>query len=187
MQSIPFLGTCAAVVIYTTVDGLYHFATLIGRLLLRQPEWAWPPLSDRPWTSTSIIEFWSFRWHQFFRHMFVVYGARPGGALRVCRVRGLHDLGLWGLGRGIEVRTTGTFFLLMGVGIVFEFAFKRLTGRRVGGFWGWVWTMLWTMCWGTLMIDGWARRGVVASDFFPERRRPGKWLVDTVVGLSSTW
>ncbi|KAH9965542.1 hypothetical protein BGW80DRAFT_1344777 [Lactifluus volemus] len=188
-----FLGTCAAVVIYTTVDGLYHFATIIGRFL-RQPEWAWPPLSDRPWTSTSIIEFWSFRWHQFFRHMFVVYGARPGGALfgkpgacigAFAVSAALHDLGLWGLGRGIEVRTTGTFFLLMGVGIVFEFAFKRLTGRRVGGFWGWVWTMLWTMCWGTLMIDGWARRGVVASDFFPERRRPGKWLVDTVVGLSS--
>jgi hypothetical protein len=54
------LGTCVAVVIYTTVDGLYHFAKIIGRLLL-QPEWAWPPLSDRPWTSTSIIEFWSSR------------------------------------------------------------------------------------------------------------------------------
>jgi hypothetical protein len=139
------LGTCAAVVIYTTVDGLYHFATHIGRLLLRQPEWAWPPLSDRPWMSTSIIEFWSSRWHQFFRHMFVVYGARPGGALlgkpgacigAFAVSAALHDLGLWGLGRGIEVRTSGTFFLLMGVGIVFEFAFKRLIGRRVGGFWG---------------------------------------------------
>jgi hypothetical protein len=49
------LGTCGAVVVYTTVDVLYHFATLIGYLVLRQPAWAWPPLSDCPWTSTSII------------------------------------------------------------------------------------------------------------------------------------
>ncbi|KAH9955328.1 hypothetical protein BGW80DRAFT_367455 [Lactifluus volemus] len=73
--------------------------------------------------------------------MIVVYGARPGGALLgkpgacigVFAVSAaLHDLGLWGLGRGIEFRTTSTFFLLMGVGIVFEFAFKRLTGWRMG-------------------------------------------------------
>jgi hypothetical protein len=51
---------------------------------------------------------------------------------RVRRVRGLARLGLVGLGRGIEFRTTSTFFLLMGVGIVFEFVFKRLTGWRMG-------------------------------------------------------
>jgi hypothetical protein len=44
---------------------------------------------------------------------------------------------------------------------------------------------VWTVCWGTLMIDGWARRGIVASDFFPDRHRPGKWLVDTVIAVSS--
>ena len=49
-----FLGTCGAVVV------LYHFARLIGHFLLRQPDRAWPPLSDRPRTSTSIIEYWSF-------------------------------------------------------------------------------------------------------------------------------
>jgi hypothetical protein len=73
--------------------------------------------------------------------MIVVYGARPGGTLLgkpgacigVFAVSAaLHDLGLWGLGRGIELRTTSTFFLLMGVGIVFVFAFKRLTGQRMG-------------------------------------------------------
>jgi Membrane bound O-acyl transferase family len=131
-----FLGTCSAVVVYTTVDVLYHFATLIGRLLIRQPDWAWPPLSDRPWTSMSIIEYWSFRWHQFFRRMFVVYGARSGGAL---------------LGK---------------------------PGGR---------TIVWNVGWGTLMIDGWVRRGIVASDFFPDRHRPGKWPVDTIIAFSSEW
>jgi Membrane bound O-acyl transferase family len=188
-----FFGACGAVVVYTVFDAYYHFATLIGRVLLRQPDWAWPPLSDRPWMSTSIVEFWSFRWHQFLRQVFVVYGARPGGALLgkpgACIgafvVSGvLHDFGIWGLGRGIESCTTGGFFFLMGVGVALEYGFKRLTGRRVGGFWGWVWTMLWTLCWGTLMIDGWARRGIVANDFFPDRYRPGKRLVDAVITLS---
>jgi hypothetical protein len=193
-----FFSLCGGLVVYTTVDAMYHFATLIGRVILRQPDWAWPPLSDRPWTSTSITEFWSFRWHQFFRHMFVVYGARPGGALLgkpgACIgafvVSGiLHDLGIWGLGHGIECRTTGGFFVLMGVGAALEFGFKRVTGRRVGGFWGWGWTVTWTLCWGTLMIDAWARRGIVASDFFPDRHRPGKWLVEAIIALSNsqTW
>jgi hypothetical protein len=38
---------------------------------------------------------------------------------------------------------------------------------------------------GSLMIDGWARRGIVASEFFPDRYRPGKRLVDDVVALLS--
>jgi Membrane bound O-acyl transferase family len=191
-----FFSLCGGLVVYTTVDAMYHFATLIGRVILRQPDWAWPPLSDRPWTSTSITEFWSFRWHQFFRHMFVVYGARPGGALMgkpgACIgafvVSGIL-FGIWWLGHGIECRTTDGFFVLMGVGATLEFGFKRVTGRRVRGFWGWAWTVTWTLCWGTVMIDAWARRGIVASDFFPDRHQPGKWLVEAIIALSSsqTW
>jgi hypothetical protein len=77
----PFLATCGAVVVYTSVGALYHFARLIAHFLLRQPDWARPPLSDRPWTSTSIMEYWSFHWHQFFRCTSAIYGMRPGGAL----------------------------------------------------------------------------------------------------------
>jgi Membrane bound O-acyl transferase family len=125
-------------------------ATLTSGLFLHQPDLAWPPLSDRPWTSMSIIEYWSFRWHQFFRCMFVVYGARPGGALLVkpgaCigafSLPGvLDDVVLWGLGRGKGLRTTTGFFMLTAVGGTLELAFERLTGRRVGEFCGWVWTM----------------------------------------------
>ncbi|KAI9450761.1 hypothetical protein F5148DRAFT_1152671 [Russula earlei] len=187
-----FLSLCGGVVVYTTVDAMYHAATLVGRIVLRQQAWQWPPLSNRPWTSTSVTEFWSFRWHQFFRHVFVVYGSRPGGALlgRPGALAGgfavsavMHDLGMWGLGRGTEFRTAGGFFLLMGVGSVLELGFKKLTGRRVCGIWGWAWTMAWTVGWGSLMIDAWARRGMIACDFFPNGLRPGKRLVDAVISL----
>jgi len=188
-----FYTLCCGVVVYTTVDAMYHTSTLIGRIVLRQPAWQWPPLSDHPWMSTSITDFWSFRWHQFFRHTFVVFGARPGGALlgRLGALVGaftlsgvIHDLGMWGLGRGTEFRTAGGFFVLMGVGAVLEHAFKSLTGRRVCGFGGWVWTMAWTVGWGTLMVDAWARRGLIACDFFPDGYRPGKTLIDAIVSLA---
>ncbi|KAH9958220.1 hypothetical protein BC827DRAFT_1136615 [Russula dissimulans] len=188
-----FFTLCAGVVVYTTVDVMYHLATLVGRLVLRQPAWQWPPLSNRPWTATSITDFWSFRWHQFFRHTFIVFGARPGGAMlgRPGALFGafavsavVHDFGIWGLGRGSEFRTAGGFFILMGVGAALEHGFKGLTGRRVCGLWGWAWTMAWTLGWGTLMVDAWARRGLIACDFFPDGLRPGKRLVDAVISFT---
>ena len=187
------ITACGGLVIHTSIDALYHLAMLVGRILLLQPAWRWPPLSDRPWMATSITEFWSFRWHQFFRHVFVVFGARPGyallgrpgalvGAFAVSGV--LHDVGMWGLGRGMEFRTVGGFFVLMGVGASAEVGFGKVTGRRVGGLWGWAWTMVWTIGWGTMMIDAWARRGMIAADFFPQRLRPGKSLVDAIISFS---
>jgi hypothetical protein len=189
-----FYTLCGGTVIYTTVDALYHIATLVGRVLLRQPAWRWPPLSDRPWTSTSIADFWSFRWHQFFRHLFVEFGAlvpgaalfgRPGALVGAFVVSGvMHDVGMWGLGRGTEFGTVGGFFVLMGFGACAEIGFRELTGRKVGGLWGWAWTMAWTLGWGTLMIDAWARRGMIAADFFPYGLRPGKPLVEAVISFS---
>jgi Membrane bound O-acyl transferase family len=179
------------VVVFVTMDVAYHMSTLVGRILLRQSAWQWPPIFNRPWMSTSITELWGFRWHQMFRYLFVTFGSRPGGALlgRVGALMGafamsgvVHDLGMWGFGRGTEFSTVGGFFLLMGVGAALEHGFKFVTGRRVGGLWGWTWTMAWTICWGTMMIDAWARRGIIATDYL-FGLRPGKLLVDAVISL----
>ena len=186
-----FAGICGGVWTYTLVETLYRVGALVGRVVFRQPASLWPPLSHRPWLSTSLHEFWSFRWHQLFRHLFTVFGARPGGALlgrhgaligafAVSAV--MHHVAVWGMGYGSEFSTSGGFFLLMGLGVAMEVAFKKVTDMRVEGFSGWLWTMLWTLMWGTLMLDGWARHGMMASDFFPTRLRPGKALVDAVIG-----
>ena len=184
-----FLTVCGGVMIYTMVDMFYLISALIGRIILRQPAWRWPPLFEHPWASTSLSDFWSFRWHQTFRYVFVGLGARPGGAIlgRLGALLGaftvsaaLHDFGMWGLGEGMEFRSVGGFFLLMGVGTALEYGFKQVTGHRVGGLWGWVWSMVWSIGWGTLIIDAWTRRGLMASDFFPFVPRPGKWLIDVI-------
>src|SRR6267142_348978 len=171
-----FCGICGGMWAYALVDFVYHVSTLVGRTVFRQPGLVWPPAFQRPWTSTSIREFWSFRWHQFARRVFIVFGARPGGKLfgKPGALMGafalsafLHHLGLWAVGNGTEFVTAGGFFLLMGVGVVMEVAFVRTTGLKVQGWLGWAWTMVWMIVCGTFMIDGWARYGVLATELLP--------------------
>jgi Membrane bound O-acyl transferase family len=187
-----FCGIVAGVWNCATMDASYHLAMLVGRIIFRQPASAWPPLFDRPWMSTSIQEFWNSRWHQLWRRNFIVFGARPGGALfgREGAVMGafalsavLHHIVLWSVGNGTEFVTAGGFFLLMGVGVIMEGAFTKATGSKVRGWLGWSWMMIWTTLWGTLMIDGWARHGLVATDYFPNGPRPGKPIVDALLGM----
>ena len=192
------LGALAAlfggVWVCAVVDLQYHVGMLIGRHLLRQPASHWPPLFCRPWMATSMRDFWSNRWHQSLRHIFVVFGARPGGKLlgRTGAVMGafavsafIHYFGFWGTGHGTEFHIDGGFFLLMGLGAIIEGTFQWATGLRVGGWFGWLWTMSWTLAWGTPLIDGWARRGIFATDFFPDRLRPGKMLIEGAISLFS--
>ena len=96
-----------------------------------------------------MTDFCSFRWHQISRHIYVVFGSWPGGAIfgrpgalvGAFAVSGMmYDLGMWGLGQGTEFRSVGGFFVLMGVGAL-EHGLKEVTGRRVGGLLGWVWTV----------------------------------------------
>ena len=84
----------------------------------------------------SITDFWGFRWHQPFRHVFVAFGSRPclalvwrpGELMGAFAVSGLmHDAGVWGLGRGKEFRTVGGYFHLMGIGAASEHGFKQTT------------------------------------------------------------
>ena len=178
---------------HAMIDFSYHCATLVGRIVFRQPASAWPPIFHRPLMSTSLQEFWSVRWHQLGRHVFIVFGARPVGKLfgRPGALMGgfavsavLHHVALWGLGNGSDNVTVRGFFLLMGVGTVVEEAFTGVTGLRVRGWFGWLWMMAWMTLWGTFMLDGWARHGMMASEFIPVGPRPGKIVVDAIIALS---
>jgi hypothetical protein len=190
-----FAGICGGVWAYSLVETMYRTTTLIGRVVFRQAASQWPPVSRRPWLSTSIGEYWSFRWHQVFRPIFVAFGARPGGkllggpgaimgAFTVSAV--FHHIAVWSLGNGSEFSTVGGTFLIMGLGCIMEVAFHKVTGMRVRGFAGWLWTMLWTTVWGTLMLDGWARYGNIEINVIPDRLRPGKAIVDVIIGLLKT-
>ena len=189
-----FCGIWGGIWTYAMVDSLYHVLATIARIVFRQPASMWPRLFHWPWMSTSIHELWSYRWHQLYRHLFIVFGSRPGGSLfgkpgafmgAFIMSAVLHHIGVWGIGNGTEFLTTGGFFLLMGAGAVAEIAFAKATGSRVRGWMGWLWTMLWFALCGTFMIDGWARRGLFAAEILPSGFRPGKVVVEAIIALTN--
>jgi hypothetical protein len=71
----------------------------------------------------------------------------------------------------------------MGVGAVLERVWLLVCRdwQAGAGVSGWAWTMTWTLSCGTFMLDGWARRGMIACDFFMPEKRPGKPIVDAIV------
>jgi hypothetical protein len=187
VSSISF---CAMIVMYSSVEVMYQVCALFGQIVLGQSAAQWPRIADRPWMSTSVTEFWGKRWHQFFRHLFVVYGARPGrriagwygsimGAYVVSAV--MHVLGLWGLGHGTELTHTGGFFIMIGLASILERKWKQWTGKEVAGIFGMFWAATWQLMWGSGMVDAWTRRGIVANEFLPSRMRIGKALVNMVL------
>ncbi|KAF5367025.1 hypothetical protein D9758_004039 [Tetrapyrgos nigripes] len=173
----------SGVVIYSSMQAVYDLCTVVGILILRQSPQDWPPFFWQPWKSSSLSAFWK-RWHQTFREFFVGLGGYPmwllfgrvGGVLGTFTVSGiLHLVGLWGMGRGInmwDVFGMVGFFVMMGFGILLEGLYKRITGKRVAGWLGRIWTLIWLEVWATFLVDAWARRGLISSQFFPDPYRP---------------
>jgi hypothetical protein len=49
--------------------------------------------------------------------------------------------------------------------------------------------MLWTLLWETvgIMLDRWARHGMLASDFVLELLRPGMAMINAMISLPKSW
>lgn len=184
------ISVCGMILIYSSVDITYQFCALTGQIVFGQSVAQWPRIANRPWLATSITEFWGKRWHQFFRHLFVVYGSRPGkkiagwygsvmGAYVISAI--MHIVMLWGLGRGTELTHTGGFFIMLGIATILERKFKQWTGKAVTGFFGTLWATSWHLMWGSGMVDAFVRRGMVANDFVPKQIRIGKAIIDIIL------
>jgi hypothetical protein len=178
---ITFLG---GLVIYHSLTVDYGVIACFGVLIGQHPT-QYPPLFQSPLRSTSLTELWGKRWHQGFRSAFMFVGSKPLSVLfgpigKVCGaflLSGLvHDMGLWGLGRGSDFLSVGGFFLMMAVGVVLEGVWRAVSGRQVNGRLGWAWTVIWTVGWANLLIDAWYRRGVAACSVIAEDIRPTKMI-----------
>ncbi|THV02797.1 hypothetical protein K435DRAFT_652611, partial [Dendrothele bispora CBS 962.96] len=175
-----WISFCSGAVIYCAMQTIYDINTLIAVLLLRQSPRDWPPFFHKPWQATSLTEFWGKRWHQFFREIFVGLGGQPfslvfgrvGGVMGSFLVSGiLHYLGLWGMGKGSSIFGMIGFFLMMGVGVTLEGLFKKVTGMRTEGWLGRIWTFLWLIGWANFLVDAWAQKSLISSQFFPDSYR----------------
>lgn len=55
---VTCISFCAMIVIYSSVEVMYHVCALFGQILLGQSAVQWPRIANRPWMSTSVTEFW---------------------------------------------------------------------------------------------------------------------------------
>jgi len=75
------------------------------------------------------------------------------------------------------------FYLSQGIGCILERAFYKVTGRKVGGWWGRVWMWVWVMGTGSGMVEeyyriGWVgmMRGTLVLNGLSPAEGLGRWL-----------
>lgn len=134
----------------------------------------YPPLFNSPWVRTSLTEFWGKGWQAVFRHHFLFCGAQPMWLIfskfnptigKLAAVMGamslsaaMHEFCLVAVSRFDPAFSSSRMFLSQGVGIVLEAIFKKVTGRKVSGFWGWLWGLCFIILNGKSMVDAWVQR-----------------------------
>jgi len=177
-ESLPFLvgyiratiiSSLTGFVLYAVMQMTYDLCTIPAILVLGQDPAQWPPPFDAPWRATSLGDFWGHRWHQFFRHIFLLLGGYPLSFVlgRTGLIIGTflgsvvwHYISLITLNSQADVWWMLVGFGMNAVGILAERAFHQLTGRKVGGVLGWAWTMAWLALWGNMIVEGFAREGM---------------------------
>ncbi|KAI0310853.1 membrane bound O-acyl transferase family-domain-containing protein [Amylostereum chailletii] len=171
--------------LYALMRVFFATSACVGIVLFGQDREQWPPLFQEPWRAGSVSEFWGARWHQTYKRLFVVCGAKPvsqlfgrvGGVLGAFFVSGvMHDVQLWGLGLGAEPESVTLFYVMMGVGCVLEAWWSRITGRTVKGWLGWIWMLMWSFFWGRFLVDAWTRRGFGMGPLTSDVWRPSMYM-----------
>ena len=190
------ISVFATFMIYSVMQMAYDLITMSAILLLGQDPAQWPPAFDAPWRATSLSEFWGRRWHQFFRHIFLLLGGRPLSLVfgRPGTIIGTflgsvfwHHIRTMALSSRADIRWMLFGFGMMAPGILIERAFHQLTGRRVGGVIGWVWTMTWLILWGNVIIEGFAREGMFISSSPIDSASPLRPLVERLAIDFDSW
>lgn len=173
----------------------YDLCTALGVLVLGHHPAQWPPAFDNPWYATSLADFWGRRWHQFFRHVFLV-GAHPcaavfgrvGGIVGAFVMSGVchHIMMIASDGRS-EMWRMLVGFGMMALGVLIERASYQATGRKVGGVVGWVWTMTWLLVWGSVTVDGFVRSSMFMPKSGVYSLVPVRMLIDNLVIDFDAW
>ncbi|KAJ6559083.1 hypothetical protein DFH09DRAFT_1161808 [Mycena vulgaris] len=147
---------------------VYDLITLAAVGLLASAPTSWPPITDQPWQTTSMHMLWARSWHQLLRNTFLVLGGYPGrwlagdvGMLLGAFVAsGLyHECSIYAMGRGFD-HTVTLFFAAQGPLLIGERVWRRVTGRRVGGFFGRMWVYFVMFIAGQPLVDSWHKRGL---------------------------
>ncbi|KAL4077575.1 hypothetical protein J3A83DRAFT_4368911 [Scleroderma citrinum] len=174
---------------YFFIGSMYHLLSAIFVILFFQHPSQWPPLFDKPWSSTSLSDLWGRRWHQIIRHFSVALGGvpfihvlgRPGYVLGTFLLSGaIHYIDFRASGcRGNPV-IGGGFFVINAIGVLLERAWSKMRGHRIDGIYGWIWTFSWLTLWSVPMVDEWAKIGRFGSNWIGDFR-PAAVLLSLVL------
>ncbi|WRT65544.1 uncharacterized protein IL334_002489 [Kwoniella shivajii] len=185
-----------AVGVWLGISAGYHFlgAICVGTGFWETESWE-IDLFDNPLKADSLLDFWGRRWHQFFRHHFILYSSLILGLLKLPRSSGnilflsfilsgaMHSLGQWSMSPNPPLLPLFALFPLSGLGCILEVLFKRYTGKKVGGIWGRIWTWSAMLLIGRLGTIAWVDSGVGGSYLTPPWAGPiivkwaEKWLI----------
>ncbi|KAG2367222.1 hypothetical protein BDR07DRAFT_1479344 [Suillus spraguei] len=183
------IATLCAFGIYSILRAAYELTAVPGVLLFRQHPDQWPPTFDSPWRATSLREFWSRRWHQWFRRLFIFLGRYPlslifgraGGVMGAFLASGfMHHLALLAIDPSSEMWRMLLPFGMMGAGVVIE---HGVAWNKTGGWMGWIWTMCWLVLWGNVMVDGWARAGMLGCSSLLDSATPIRQPIERLVRM----
>ncbi|KAF8503230.1 membrane bound O-acyl transferase family-domain-containing protein [Hysterangium stoloniferum] len=189
VSTLIHIGTGCSIV--AGFEMVYSLLTLFSVGVLSHCPTAWPPVFHHPWSAQSLHEFWSHRWHQHFRRIFMIYGGLPGmwlgqrlgfrkalGALYgAFLASGLfHELASYAMGKGLD-RRVPVFFLLHANLMLGERIWRNVTGRHVGGWLGTIWVYFTIIVLGQNMTDSWHQRGLGGGMVIPPLISPTRQIL----------
>jgi len=164
---------------------VYDLITLFAVVCLDSSPLSWPPIMGDPWHAESMHTFWAKEWHQSLRQTFFVFGGYPGMWIAgdygmvfgTFLASGLyHTCSMYSERRGFDYSTL-VFFASQGPVLMLERLWKRITGRRVGGWVGMLWVYLILFAGAQPMIDAWHRRGLGGGVVIPPLFSPMRVVV----------
>jgi len=168
---------------------VYDLITLIAVRCFDSSPKSWPPVTDDPWSANSMHTLWGKHWHQLLRQTFLVLGGYPGRWLAgdigmlfgVFIASGLfHECAMYSMGRGFD-HNVSLFFTMQGPIMIFERLWRKVTGRRVGGWPGRLWVYFVLFILAQPMVDAWHRRGLGGGMVIPPFISPVRSLLLPIV------
>ncbi|WWD08865.1 hypothetical protein V865_006979 [Kwoniella europaea PYCC6329] len=178
--------------VWLGISSGYHLigAILVGTGLWETESWE-VDLFDSPLLADSLLDLWGRRWHQFFRHHFILYSTlilrlfhlpvNSGSTLFLSFILSglMHSIGQFTMNPHPPLLPIFLMFPLSGMGCSLEVVFKRMTGKKVGGIYGRIWVWIAMLAVGRLGTRAWLESGVGGSYLTPPGA--GEWLVKNLV------
>lgn len=183
--------SCVASAVYWGISVCYHGAA-VAFLALGWEISAWDvDVFDQPWKAESVIDLWGRRWHQLFRHQFIVLSSVTARAL--CLPASplvlfplsflysglLHSLGSLAMDPIAAPLPLGSFFVASSFACIAEVVWKHRTGYRVRGPLGRIWAWGFLFATSRLAGDAWLDAGIAGQYAVPPLAGPkiADWLL----------